>query len=84
MDTRYTENKERTTLPTGGGGVRPRKPRGPKPRASARVHAVTVKLSADQVAQFEAACAEAGLPRSKAGAVAIVRWTLGVLAGRGS
>lgn len=46
--------------------------------AAARVHAVTIKLSAAQVAQFEAACAAVGLPRSKAGAVAIVRWTKSV------
>lgn len=82
MDTRYTEKQERRPIPTGEAASAGPRRKGPRPRANARVHAVTVKLSAEQVAQFEAACAAVGLPRSKAGAVAIVRWTRGVLGGR--
>jgi hypothetical protein len=80
MDTRYTQKRERRSFPTGEPAAPTSKRKGPRPRANARVNAVTVKLSAAQVAEFEAACAAAGLPRSKAGAVAIVRWTRQVLA----
>lgn len=80
MDKRYTESTGRRFLPTGRPPLQqaPRA-KGPRPRPNARVCPVTIKLSAAQVARFEAACEAAGLPRSKAGAVAIVRWYQSVL-----
>lgn len=82
MDTRYTRKEEQTSA-SSADREREGSRRGPQPRPSARIHAVTVKMSAEQVARFETACAAAGLPRSKAGAVAIVRWTSAVLAEHG-
>lgn len=52
--------------------------RGPVAKPKALVHAVTVKLNADQLARFEEACEISGVSRSRGGMIAIARWYFGV------